>query len=788
MSKAHSPGTSATTYLPRPLETDQVELPPELAPLTERIAEHVHDIWSKARLQDGWTFGPNRDDQRKLHPCLVPYHDLAEDEKVYDRNTATETLRAAIVLGASITWEEQVVQGTNSACIRHMGSWLPETLPDDLDSLMEMWRSRPARDALNSAADCVALASKMISRGEPLFAYDIVAWARERFSEDNDLLRLGILALNRAGSPEAAIKWCADGDFGTITDPDLIGVAAAAWKSAAFAAESEADRHELLDHSLRLYVRAYDLANASQNLGSVGYTSINAAFVACCLERKGEADFYARAAERAARSELEGKGLDWSNPLTITFDDYWLFATLAEAALIQGRAEEARAFYRELDLVAGTNHGYRASPRRQLMRMSSLNRQDLEGLELSSWIKPYKVACFVGHMVDALDRKIPRLPFDRQSDVKTMISNWFENENPDILYVFGYPGADIIAAEAMLERKGHVHLILHDTTNNSVSNVKTYREDLWDERLRYIAENAYQVTSLDTVGGAAMAVEHSFTSELVLGLASLRAKQLDGIVRGFSFWDGKVGDGPYGTEWTIRGWLKHGLAVDVGYFDKPWEPLTTDMLELQDPSRSEIADVEGHDLTRLNDLIQRGALSNNTQRRNAVFLFADTVCFSQLSEDFIPSFLDKLLLGVRRMLDEAGVRPICIQIWGDAVFMALEDASVAAFIADQLSSLDVTFLGEEVRLRIACHIGPGHMLNDPFSQQTYMSGRAVNFAARMEPITPPGTVYVSEAFAAVLALEQDSDYSVQYAGRIPLSKNAGTAPVYSLSRRLKRNL
>ncbi len=68
----------------------------------ERLAEHNHDVWARQRLSDGWTLGPKRDDSKKEHPCLVPYAELSEGEKQYDRNAAIETLKAIVVLGYRI--------------------------------------------------------------------------------------------------------------------------------------------------------------------------------------------------------------------------------------------------------------------------------------------------------------------------------------------------------------------------------------------------------------------------------------------------------------------------------------------------------------------------------------------------------------------------------------------------------------------------------------------------------------------------------------------------------------
>lgn len=99
---ARSAARGFVTYIPRPIDTDQIALAPELERLVERLANHVHDLWAEARMAEGWTYGPRRDDVAKTHPGLVPYADLTETEKVYDRRTALGTLRAIVALGYRI--------------------------------------------------------------------------------------------------------------------------------------------------------------------------------------------------------------------------------------------------------------------------------------------------------------------------------------------------------------------------------------------------------------------------------------------------------------------------------------------------------------------------------------------------------------------------------------------------------------------------------------------------------------------------------------------------------------
>ena len=91
-----------SAYKPQPLDTAHVVLPPALTALTEKLAENAHENWSQERISQGWQHGPRRDDEKKLHPCLIPYADLPDSERVYDRRTAMETLKAIVSLGYQI--------------------------------------------------------------------------------------------------------------------------------------------------------------------------------------------------------------------------------------------------------------------------------------------------------------------------------------------------------------------------------------------------------------------------------------------------------------------------------------------------------------------------------------------------------------------------------------------------------------------------------------------------------------------------------------------------------------
>ena len=89
-------------YNPKPIDTKNIQLPKELLELTEQIAENVHENWAAGRIAEGWIYGENRDNEKKTTPCLVPYSELPDSEKEYDRNTAIQTLKLIVALGYKI--------------------------------------------------------------------------------------------------------------------------------------------------------------------------------------------------------------------------------------------------------------------------------------------------------------------------------------------------------------------------------------------------------------------------------------------------------------------------------------------------------------------------------------------------------------------------------------------------------------------------------------------------------------------------------------------------------------
>jgi class 3 adenylate cyclase len=176
------------------------------------------------------------------------------------------------------------------------------------------------------------------------------------------------------------------------------------------------------------------------------------------------------------------------------------------------------------------------------------------------------------------------------------------------------------------------------------------------------------------------------------------------------------------------------------------------------------------------------------ERMLAAILFTDFAGFSTLRETALPAFWDGVMRRVADVLDAHDGEVECRNSWGDALYAVMPNAPAAAAVAldlqDALARFDYATLGLDGGggMRVAVHYGPAYRTADPITGRTTFYGTEVSKAARIEPVTPPGAVFVTEPFAAVLALEAADRFDCRYVGRIALAKNYGEFPMYRLTR------
>jgi class 3 adenylate cyclase len=176
-------------------------------------------------------------------------------------------------------------------------------------------------------------------------------------------------------------------------------------------------------------------------------------------------------------------------------------------------------------------------------------------------------------------------------------------------------------------------------------------------------------------------------------------------------------------------------------------------------------------------------------RRLVSMLFGDVKGFSKLRESQIPIFMEEVMARLGAVLDDHRQRILHRNTWGDGLYVVVPDVDTAAAIATELQArlddLDRAACGlpSDLALRLGVHSGPVFEMEDPVLHAPSFIGSHVSRTARIEPVTPPGQVYVSEPFAARIALEPKLGFACEYVGRVPAAKDYGTMRMYLLKRR-----
>jgi class 3 adenylate cyclase len=254
--------------------------------------------------------------------------------------------------------------------------------------------------------------------------------------------------------------------------------------------------------------------------------------------------------------------------------------------------------------------------------------------------------------------------------------------------------------------------------------------------------------------------QYGYASRTAMGLARLRAEHLAAEAVQIAIWDGVAVDGPAGTGADVASWAAAGERthiVDPGPIERG--------LDRPEPR-----------------------VTTPYDRALAAILFTDFKGFSTLSEAALPAFWEGVMGVVAEVLDAHDSEVECRNSWGDALYAVMSSAPVAAEIAlqlqDRLALFDFATLGLDGSggMRIGAHYGPAYRTIDRITGRITYYGTEVSKAARIEPVTPPGAVFVTEPFAAILALEARGRFTCRYVGRIALAKKYGDYPMYRLAR------
>lgn len=756
-------------YRPQPLNTNEVTLPAEIIELTEQLARNTHENWARQRMMDGWRYGPVRDDARKEHPGLVPYEDLSEAEKQYDRTTALETLKSILFLGYRL--EAPTQEGargidalrssdTELAALRATLDNL-DTL--DLASLFTLWQSHNPDQWASTPEIYINLGDSILKSGEPLLAHDVLLEGLKHWPTDVRLRQLQALALARSGATRRANSILRQLHAEGHTDEETLGLLARTHKDLWAQSADVAERGRQLHQAYEVYLEAYKLTG--------GYwTGINAATMALLLGQTEQAAALAREVRESCLRELE-KTLETGGT------NYWLLATLGEAALILGEWTEASDWYAQAARLGRGRFAELNSTRRNARLI--IDAMGGERAPFDQYFQIPSVVVFAGHMIDRPERTTPRFPPQLEQRVGDALRERLKLLNAGVGYASAACGSDIMFLETLIEMGGETHVVLPYNQNQfKEDSVEIVPEADWSMRYERVLQGAADVliASEQRMEGG---VPFEYTNLLLHGLASIRAEQLETEMVPLVVWDGKEGDGPGGTASIVHHWREMGHRVEV-----------IDLSRILQEECPEIS-VSSSNEPNVNTIAptQTPEPAPEFATEMIAILFADAVHFSRLTEDELPRFVSHFLGSIGELATTSKHAPVMKNTWGDGlyfVFNGVRDAGEFALeLCERVGRTDWTAKGlpRDMNLRIALHAGPVYSCIDPVTRQPNYIGTHVSRAARIEPITPPGQVYASQAFAALASAQHVTAFTCDYVGQTPLAKGYGIFPTYHVRRR-----
>jgi class 3 adenylate cyclase len=598
---------------------------------------------------------------------------------------------------------------------------------------------------------------KILQLGEPLFAYDVLSEGLKDFPRDVALRQLLALALARSGAAEAANGVLAGLYREGRGDEETLGLLARTHKDLAAEAGSAADGKHHLRQAYRYYAEAY---------GKTGgyWTGINAATLAYLLGQTKRAARLAREVQAQCREQLEVRKAKLA-------DRYWVLSTLGEAALVQGNWDEAERWYTQAVEAGGGDWGSLQSTRHNARLL--IEHMGADASRIERLFRFPTVAVFSGHLLDRPERRAPRFPPELAGAVKAEIRRRVEQVNARFGYASAGCGADILFLEAMLETGGEVHVVLpYGREVFSRKSVNFHGRGRWVHRFEKVLARAAEVQELPGRDEENDGAAFEFANRILLGLARLRAEHLETRLLPMAVWDGKPGDGPGGTADNVGRWRKLGLGVEV-------------------------IDLEAllHRNGRYTTNGRKARHTTHKARRRPDFapeiralLFADFEGFSRLSDAEVPRFVSHCLGLVGKLACVSCHRPVMKNTWGDGLFLVFSSVREAGEFALELrDAVRRTGWREkglpEMKVRIGLHAGPVFCCKDPVTGRSSYIGAHVSRAARIEPITPTGQVYASQAFAALAAAEGVREFRCDYVGQTSLAKKYGTFPTYVVLRR-----
>jgi tetratricopeptide (TPR) repeat protein len=609
-----------------------------------------------------------------------------------------------------------------------------------------------ASDRDGREADAWLEAAKQAERrGELLAAFDLADRGLAEHPDDTALKHRAVLALARAGATRQAATRFAEYRLDRVPDEDVAALRARIAKDAALS-EKGSPQPLRAAHAAKLY------ADVFARTGGY-YPAINAATL------------WLIAGQRSRSVELAKEVLG-------LLDDgdeasYYEAATEAEAQLLLGRLDATGAALERAAERHGGDYGALATTRRQLRVICEI--LGVDQAVLTPLAGP-GVVYFCGHRIGRAGEP-SRFPSEAEGRVTEAIARVVDRDRAGFAYGALSGGADIMWAEALLARGTELHVVLPFDEREFVEFSVAPCGDGWVERFDRCLARATEIRRATARTLEPDDVLYAYGGELAMGLALLRASYLDAEVWQLALWDGEPAAGSAGTAIDVATWTAAGRSVTAV---TPQGEITN----VGEGAGTRRTHSERADAPTAAGTVQ----GTDSERVVRAMLFGDFSRFSELTDEQAVTFA-RLILGavadvLRRYED-------CVRwrnTWGDGLTVMLSDVPSAAGCAlalqDAVAALDLQSHGlpTHLALRLGGHVGPVFAVYDPVLGVNAFTGTHVSRTARIEPVTPPGEVYVTEAFAAALVLAGSQEFACDYVGHMAAAKGYGRLRMYRLRR------
>lgn len=742
-----------------PLDTSHIRLLPEHLNLAEKLAEHTHRRWAQSLIDLGWRYGTQIDAANLTHPYLRPFSDLPEAVKQERLHVYVDNLKTALSLG--YTFEHpaaEISDGHFSPSLEKTAS-VPSNQSLENASLTSLlsWRRALLNEKTRSPDLYCALGDKLLKLGEPLMAYDLLTEGLTHWPTRLRLKQLLALALARSGAPQVANQILKQLVEQGAHDEQTLGLLARTYKDLWRQTQDQALRSQHLNLAAARYLEAYQLS------GSL-WTGINAATMALLRGNIAQAHQVAQAVLIKGQAKLKTDELAGK-------DTYWILATLGEAELILEHWESAEHYYRlAVNLGRGRFGDICSSYRNAALLMQHYG----EGSErLNQWFQMPRVIVFCGHRIDGPDRLVPRFPPHLETKVYEAIRNRLQHTRGQVGYASAASGSDILFLEAILSLGGECNIVLPYERERFIADSVATAGPGWVRRCNQVMAKARELVIASESKPPDNAISYEYSNRLLHGLAQIRARQLHTDLLPMAVWNGQPGDGPGGTASTVSYWRQWNPHVEL-----------IDMAEILQQLGHPVQVIHHHSEQPLNNWLTDAAY----QREIRALLFADVVHYTQLTDEQLFAFSQRFFEAVSNLTAKPGYQPLMKNTWGDALYYVFASVREAGLFALDLSALMTQICWEQAGLpkdldvRIALHAGPVFRSHDPVTGHVNYIGTHVNYAARIEPVTPPGKVYASQAFSAIAASEGILEFACDYVGQMPWAKHYGTFPTFHVHR------